>query len=860
LNVRETVPVKRLPGTILLIPVLYGIILKGDFMDLGKHAFFILLITAKACIYYELIGIERYSLVTVLLTAAYMAVIYFLCGSKKLVYCGISLLISVLMLVNVLYNRYFHLFFSLGTISQAGKLREVGAIALGLLKPVDLLLFIDPLLPVVAMSAIKRFRQQRRRMTAWVSLGSRVLMLMVLAGSLVFFAVNPLGSRLVTAVNHQEIFTWYFRDAFFKSETDAGHAADTETIRKEIEMEIGRKIEAEMQTATDEQSSEKTYLHGAAAGRNLIVIQLESFQDFLVNAVYNGREITPNLNKLVAGESIYFTDYYQQLGRGNTSDAEFVTNNSLYPVIYGPVYELYYNNRFYGLPWVLKENGYRAIALHGYKKSFWNRDKAYPGQGFDMFIGEEDLVVDEKIGFGLSDKSFFRQATDILLKTEQPFYSFIITLSSHVPYKLPESHQKLELMPEDKDTLLGDYLQAVHYADEATGEFIDSLKENGLYNNSMIILYGDHFGIDCTNDAAERVKAFLGRDYNYDGMMNVPMVIHIPGSGIHETVETAGGQVDFMPTVLNLLGISGKNLVMFGKDLLQGGSGFVASQTYMLKGSFIDDRKVFEMARTGVFEDSRAWDKKTGEPVNIDTCREGYEKALAEIAKCTYLLENDLLKGMNPGGTSGSASADADIPDNTQSGDEVLMQHDTIIDITMITETDEYPGIPDTAFSKGFRLYLTELGIGESDSVTLPGRHDFDLLSEWLAGHPDAFLVVPVSNDNIGVLKLLNRLYPDICPQIILKIHDLGDYVKAEYRGFRRIILDLSALNGIDADDLALFLDRNRVSGALMSEEQASDRQLLEMLESKKITILKMVPGTSFSQLFTGQSDRSISD
>ena len=104
-------------------------------MDLGKHAFFILLITAKACIYYELIGIERYSLVTVLLTAAYMAVIYFLCGSKKLVYCGISLLISVLMLVNVLYNRYFHLFFSLGTISQAGKLR--GWARPGLLKPVD---------------------------------------------------------------------------------------------------------------------------------------------------------------------------------------------------------------------------------------------------------------------------------------------------------------------------------------------------------------------------------------------------------------------------------------------------------------------------------------------------------------------------------------------------------------------------------------------------------------------------------------------------------------------------------------------------------------------------------------------------
>ena len=160
----------------------------------------------------------------------------------------------------------------------------------------------------------------------------------------------------------------------------------------------------------------------------------------------------------------------------------------------------------------------------------------------------------------------------------------------------------------------------------------------------------------------------------------------------------------------------------------------------------------------------------------------------------------------------------------------------------MITETDEYPGIPDTAFSKGFRLYLTELGIGESDSVTLPGRHDFDLLSEWLAGHPDAFLVVPVSNDNIGVLKLLNRLYPDICPQIILKIHDLGDYVKAEYRGFRRIILDLSALNGIFADDLPVS-GQEQGSGANV-RRTASDRQLLKCWNRRKLIYLKMVPGT----------------
>ena len=793
-------------------------------MKLRIHAFFVLLIITKACIYYNLVGIEKYPLATVLLTAVYMAVIYFICGSKKLAYCFISLLISVLMLANVLYNRYFHMFFSLNIILQAGKLKEVGGVAFDLLKPADLLLFIDPVLPVILIAASNKHRTGQKRGAGWTGPVSRAAMFLAMAGSFAFFAVNPTDSKLVTAVNHQEIFTWYFRDSLVRSETDTADAADTE------KMEIG--------TATAEQLSGEGYLNGIAAGRNLIVIQMESFQNFLINAVYNGREITPNLNKLAAGESIYFSSYYQQLGRGNTSDAEFVTNNSLYPVILGPAYELYQVNRFYGLPWVLKENGYRTVALHGYKKSFWNRDKAYPGQGFDMFIGEEDLAVDEKIGFGLSDKSFFRQAAEHLKNMEQPFYSFIITLSSHVPYKMPASCQELELLPGDEDTLFGNYIQAVHYTDEAIGEFINYLKELGLYDNSIIALYGDHFGIDCKNEAAEQVKAFLGRDYTYNEMLNIPLIIHIPGSGIHETVETTGGQVDFMPTVLNLLGISGENLVMFGHDLLQAGSGFVASQTYMLKGSFIDDEKVFEMARTGIFEDSKAWDRKTGEPVSIDTCREGYERAIMEITKCTYLLENDMLRDMELGGTAASSIMGGDIPGIRQSDDEILTGQETITDISTLDGIGEDPGILYTLYSKGYKLYLTELDVREPESIILPDGHDFGKLAAWLAEHPDSYLVVPVSGGNVRVLEIMKKQYPDIYSQIIPQISDFADYVKAEYQGFRRIILDLRS-SGTDADKLAEFLDRNKVSAAVLSEEQASDTQLVEILESRKIAVLK---------------------
>ena len=125
---------------------------------------------------------------------------------------------------------------------------------------------------------------------------------------------------------------------------------------------------------------------GIGKNRNLIVIQVESLQNFVVNKKYGDTEITPNLNYLINNDSFYFPNYYQQLGLGNTSDAEFITNNSIYPTTEGQAYSLYQNNEFYGLPWQLKEIGYKTLAMHGHDKSFWNRDKAYSAQGFDTIL------------------------------------------------------------------------------------------------------------------------------------------------------------------------------------------------------------------------------------------------------------------------------------------------------------------------------------------------------------------------------------------------------------------------------------------------------------------------------------------
>ncbi len=779
-------------------------------MKFKLNVLFIILIISKAFLYYKLINIEHFLIGTVLATAFFTTMIYLLCGSKRLLFVLLNLAISLLMFTNVLYNRYFHTLFSIDTIFQAGQLKEVGGIVIDLIGPLDIALFLDLLL----MCAILLFFHKKLKNSTPNHNGTkhrktiRAVLSIALICSLAFLSLNPTGSKLITAVNHQEIFSWYI-----KSFVDSFEKKDNKMI--------------EIEPAAPDQLSDEGDLHGIARRRNLIVIQMESVQNMMINKEYNGQEITPNLNSLIAGESIYFSSYYQQLGKGNTSDAEFTTNNSLYPVIYGYSYDLFEGNTFRGLPWIVKENGYNTIALHGYKKSFWNREKAYPGQGFDIFIGEEDLIIDEKFGFGLSDESFFRQSIDYLTNLQQPFYSFIVTLSSHKPYKLPAHLQEIELSPHDKDTLFGDYIQAVHYTDKEIGKFLEDLKKNGLYENSMVVLYGDHFGIDCKSPDAKQVESFLGHKYTYDMMMNIPLIINIPGAKVHETIDTAGGQVDFMPTVLNLLGITSNKLIMFGRDLINVKSGFVASQTYMIKGSFIDDNTVFEMARTGLYEDSKAWDKNTGEAADISQCRSGYEKAIKEIDKCTWILENDAIKSMDIGNDYADKNSDIG----------VSAIHNTIIDICSRFDPEDEELAFDEAYNSGHRLFQADIEFQEPDKLTICGAGQVETLAAWLEGHPDAIVTIPVSDQNFTAFIIIEKQFPEISSQIVPQINDLGYYVMVEYRGYRKIILDMRNHSEYNTAELAVFFDRNKISGAILSDGQSEDIALLDVLDSRGIVV-----------------------
>lgn len=391
----------------------------------------------------------------------------------------------------------------------------------------------------------------------------------------------------------------------------------------------------------DSQKTTKARYWAIGANRNIIVVQLESFQNFLIDMEYNGQEVTPNLNRLVHRDSLYFSNYYQQTGAGNTADAEFVSLVSLHVPGDEVAYEKYDGINFYALPRILKDKGFHTVAMHGNVGWFWNRERIYPRLGFEEFISLEDFKQDLVFGMGLNDLSFFEQAVDILKDYPQPFFSFLVTISSHTPFIIPNHLKSLELLPEDQNTIFGNYLQAVHYADYALGKFIEKLQETGLYEKSVIILYGDHAGLYPFNkEAKNTLTRFFNADYKYKDALNVPLVVHIPGSKIREEIETVGGQIDFLPTVLNIFGIHDERVVTLGKDLINSKNGFAALRYYLPDGSFLDDRRYFEVSSDGIIQNSTGFDFVEDHTLPYYECLDGYKIAIKQIESSKHILSS----------------------------------------------------------------------------------------------------------------------------------------------------------------------------------------------------------------------------
>ncbi|SFS50444.1 Phosphoglycerol transferase MdoB [Paenibacillus sp. 453mf] len=367
---------------------------------------------------------------------------------------------------------------------------------------------------------------------------------------------------------------------------------------------------------------------GAAKGKNLIIVQLESFQNFPVRQQVEGQEVTPVLNDLIE-ESMYFPHVFQQIGQGNTSDAEFMTNTSIYPIGTMAMATGFGDRVLPSLPRLVQNEGYTAQTFHVNSVSFWDRNKMYPALHFDQYFDKPYFTNDHFNDFGASDEEMYRVGLEKLVDLDaqnKPFYAHFIATSSHAPFKVPQDRMQMEVPAQLAGTALGDYLTSLNYADYALGTLIDGLKEEGLWEDTILVVYGDHFGLQNQSTSPEQVEAALGVPYHEQiSRFNVPLVIHVPGMEGRQ-IDTVGGQMDILPTVSNLLGISLKEskFTALGQDLLNIDQNVIGMRYYMPTGTFFNNEVMF-VPGSG-FEDGQAISLTTLEPVaDIEKYRTDYD-------------------------------------------------------------------------------------------------------------------------------------------------------------------------------------------------------------------------------------------
>ncbi|MED5018537.1 LTA synthase family protein [Paenibacillus chibensis] len=367
-----------------------------------------------------------------------------------------------------------------------------------------------------------------------------------------------------------------------------------------------------------EKAGRKKAYEGAGKGKHLIVVQLESFQNFAIHASVQGEPITPVLNAL-SKESLYFPHIFQQIGIGNTSDAEFTMNSSIYPVGKAAMSEKYGNRAIPALGRMMQAEGYTANTFHVNDVSFWNRSEMYPALGFGKYYDRPYYRPEKFNRFGASDEELFRVGVEQMKTMHlrgQKFYSQFITVSSHAPFTIPKSSRKLKLPPGMDDKRLGDYLTSIHYADYALGTFIAKLKETGLWDQSVFVVYGDHFGLHPKYHKADEIAKVVGVPYHERiSTFNVPLLIHLPGQQTGQRIEQTGGQIDMMPTIVNIMGIRpGKGAPMFGHDLCNIDHNVIGMRYYSPTGTFVNDDVLFVPGKKG-FADGKATSIRTLEPV-----------------------------------------------------------------------------------------------------------------------------------------------------------------------------------------------------------------------------------------------------
>ncbi|MDY5996136.1 MAG: LTA synthase family protein [Bacilli bacterium] len=566
----------------------------------------------------------------------------------------LSIIFNIVCIVNSIYYHYYSSFASISLIANITFASDVSdAIVENVLKAVDLIYIWQTITLVIIYKKTnkKEYIKHKENKKKLVKTGL-ITSLSLFAVAALFMPLNA-WSRLYNLWNRESVV---MNHGIYVYQLDDFIQSLTPKITSVLGHDKALKKVTDYYKENKYTPSNNEYTN-IFKGKNIIVIHAESMQKFAMDLTFNNKEVTPNLNKL-ANEGIFFSNFYSQVGVGTSSDAEFTFNTSLMPSTKGTVFVNYFDRDYISIPKLLKEQGYYTYSMHANTGEFWNRNTMHKSLGYDKFYNKDSYTIDETIGLGLSDKSFFRQSVDIMkqIKEEEnkPFYSLLIMLSNHTPFSdlaLMEDYKTTIDVTIDNQTVtrdylnnttMGNYLKSVHYADSAIGEFIDNLDKEGLLENTVLVIYGDHdarldfedfnllYNYDPITDTikTENDEGYIPyTKYNYELDRKVPFIIWTKDQNYNLNVNTPMGMIDVLPTLGNMIGIHSD--YQLGKDImnLKGDDNTVT----FIDGSFLTSKVYYNSPKGEIYS------------INNEPITEEYIKERAKKSSDLIEVSNDII-------------------------------------------------------------------------------------------------------------------------------------------------------------------------------------------------------------------------
>ena len=459
----------------------------------------------------------------------------------------------ILSFVNAFYARFFHQYLNWSSMGQAGNLSDTSVINSMLAE----FHAIDLFYPIMAVLFTWIYIRSRRNNITIKSLKTIILTWLICATLGVFahalYIFHPIYG--VVYALEKTMFTpekmdsmwpnWtVFHKGFFRKLV-------VDQLTRDSEVKLTKEQEEEIEKAYSDHSLRVTNRTAPDNIKNIIFILVESYLSVTSDLVVDGKEITPNMNRLKHDSTVYYNGHMRpNVSIGESADGQFIYMAGLLPLHSEITVSKAKRDTIIGLPEQMKKvfPELKSYTLIPTNPTLWEQQPMTEAYGFDNLYSSLDYLteMDDKDDHGfMTDGMIFKYASYKDNSTPQPFLSLILTMSMHQPYDAFEKHG-FEVTDKSLPQRYKNYLNSCHYFDQQIGKYLEELKTKGIYDNSLIVIVADH-------DARARYL-------DMEGIISDDIPIYIINGGFNPADAWDGecNQLDVYTTILDIMGIDSK--------------------------------------------------------------------------------------------------------------------------------------------------------------------------------------------------------------------------------------------------------------------------------------------------------------